>query len=135
MEKLSNVCGANNLAHDGPLCPECRKPGKKMSVKTVRNIVAKEHLFAEEGWHLCLTPDCEVVYFGPGVFRKSDLRVKVWFKEKDPTVPVCYCKGVSAAEITRHIAVLGFCETLEDIQRHTGANTGRDCLIQNPAGG
>lgn len=47
---------------------------------------------------------------------------------------VCYCKNVTEAEIVEHVAIRQCCTTLEDIQRHTGANTGAECHIKNPAG-
>ena len=50
-----------------------------------------------------------------------------------PTI-VCYCKDVTEAEIIEHIAVNQCCTTIEDIQIHTGANTGNQCRIKNPAG-
>lgn len=83
---------------------------------------------------LCLSKDCDVVYFGQQVFYKNDVKVKVWFKENDPSVPVCYCKGVTEADITGHIVARACCRDIKDIQEHTGANTGKDCLTKNPAG-
>ncbi|EAX48740.1 conserved hypothetical protein [Thermosinus carboxydivorans Nor1] len=47
---------------------------------------------------------------------------------------VCYCKNVTEEEIIEHVAVRKCCSSLEDIQRHTGANTGAECHIKNPAG-
>ena len=47
---------------------------------------------------------------------------------------VCYCKNVTEEEIIDHIAVKRCCRTLEDIQHHTGANTGNQCAIKSPYG-
>jgi len=47
---------------------------------------------------------------------------------------VCYCKKVTEAEIIDHVAVQKCCSTIEDIQKHTGANTGSECHTKNPAG-
>jgi hypothetical protein len=30
--------------------------------------------------------------------------------------------------------VVRCCDSLKDIQKHTGANTGKECLTQNPGG-
>lgn len=88
-----------------------------------------------EGFSLCLSKDCGVVYFGKQIFYKPDVKVKLWFKEeKDSSVPVCYCKGVAKEEIIDHIVIRRCCEDLKDIQEHTGANTGKECLAKNPAG-
>lgn len=47
---------------------------------------------------------------------------------------VCYCKNVTEADIIDHVAVRRCCSTLEDIQRHTLANTGTECAVKNPGG-
>ena len=47
---------------------------------------------------------------------------------------ICYCKNVTEEEIIDHIAVKRCCSTLEDIQNHTGANTGNQCATKNPSG-
>lgn len=54
-------------------------------------------------------------------------------KEKGEPKPICYCKNVTEAGIPAHIRA-GCCHTLEDIQRHTGANTGKQCAVKNPTG-
>lgn len=47
---------------------------------------------------------------------------------------ICYCRNVTEEEILQHVAVTKCCSTLEDIQKHTGANTGHECSMKNPAG-
>ena len=47
---------------------------------------------------------------------------------------ICYCLNVTEEEILQHIAVAKCCSTLEDIQKHTSANTGHECSTKNPAG-
>ena len=47
---------------------------------------------------------------------------------------VCYCKNVTEEEIIDHVAIRQCCSSLEDIQRHTGANTGNQCKKMNPSG-
>lgn len=46
---------------------------------------------------------------------------------------ICYCKNVTEAEIIEHVASKRCCSTLEDIQAHTGANTGSQCHSKNPS--
>ncbi len=67
------------------------------------------------------------------MYKKDNLTVKVWFKEKTSQVPVCYCKNVTEQDISDHI-LHKCCNTLKDIQNHTGANTGKECLTKNPTG-
>ena len=47
---------------------------------------------------------------------------------------VCYCLKVTEEEIIDHVANKQCCNSIEDIQKHTGANTGNQCLIMNPKG-
>lgn len=129
------VCGVDTLKNDAPVCPVCHKPGKKVSPKTLDSLLVSDRRPENlDGYAICLSRDCDIVYFGKHNFTRDDVKVKVWYKEDDPSVPVCYCRNVSADDIVRHVAVLRCCDTLQDIQKHTGANTGKDCLTKNPAG-
>ena len=47
---------------------------------------------------------------------------------------VCYCKNVTEEDIIDHVANWRCCSSIEDIQRHTGANTGDRCAVMNPSG-
>lgn len=131
MEECAEVCGADG---NGLKCPVCGGRGKRVSSVTVRSLVRRDLVpLVTDGYALCLSGDCYVVYFGPKIFYERDIIVPVWYKEAGKSAPVCYCKGVTAAEIEEHI-LRGCCSSLEDIQRHTGANTGKECLTKNPAG-
>jgi len=132
---LTTVCGVNPSNLDAPRCPVCKEPGNRIKPETLRSMLKDSFLTKSlEDYSLCLSKDCDVAYFGKQVFYKGDIKVKIWFKEKDLFVPVCYCKGVTEANIIEHIAVHGCCKDIKDIQDHTGANTGKDCLTKNPAG-
>jgi len=47
---------------------------------------------------------------------------------------VCYCLNVTEKEIINHVAIKQCCSSIEDIQKHTGANTGHHCHEMNPSG-
>lgn len=135
MNLVPEVCGANPLEFQPEKCPVCDKPGKKVRFETLQNIIKEERIPASfENYYLCLSNKCDVIYFGQQIYYKDDVKVKVWFKEDDFSAPVCYCQNVTAADIIKHIATRGCCKNLHDIQEHTGANTGKDCLTKNPAG-
>lgn len=136
MNNISSViCKASHLDEDTPRCPVCREPGKKVNPETIRNMLKDDRPGSIlEDYCLCLSKYCDVVYFGQKVFYKGDVKAKVWFKENDPSVPICYCVGVTEEDIIKHIAVRGCCRNIKDIQEHTGANTGKECLVKNPAG-
>ncbi|ABO49101.1 conserved hypothetical protein [Desulforamulus reducens MI-1] len=129
------ICGSKTLLSKAALCPKCGGRGKGMRSDTLRHMIQNHRIpKVLEGYQLCLNPDCSVVYFGSEVFTKEDLMTRVWFKETDPDVPVCYCKEVTTGDILEHIVQRGCCQNLQDIQNHTGANTGKECLTKNPAG-
>ena len=135
MDLSSVICGANPLDAHASQCPICGKPGKKVRIETIKNIIKNDRLPTTlEGYCLCLFNKCDVIYFGQQVFYKDDVKVKIWFKERDSSVPVCYCKDVTEVDIIEHIAERRCCKDIKDIQEHTGANTGKECLTQNPAG-
>jgi len=46
---------------------------------------------------------------------------------------ICYCKNVTEEAIIDHVAIKQCCTTIEDIQKHTGANTGNHCHVKNPS--
>lgn len=135
---IHNVCGSNDIDANA-MCPICRQPGKKIKQITVQSLVRDEKsaLATEEYYFLCLSEDCEVVYFneaGNVCFTKEDVKVPVWFKEKNSPKPICYCKNVSDTTILEHVIKLGH-RTIEEIQKYTGANTGKECIVKSPAGG
>lgn len=133
------LCGQLTVKESAktPVCPVCHQPGQKVNIKTVRSLLKEEigkHL-QEAEYFICLTPDCSVSYYTKtgANFQKDDLTVPIWFKEASP-VPICYCTNVTDAEILDHVVRRQCCSNLEDIQVHTGANTGKECLTKNPTG-
>lgn len=132
--KTDSVCGVDPMAITAR-CPVCSTAGKPVRSATLKNLVKESHqLGSSEGFYLCLSETCKVAYFGPEILNTDALKVKIWFKETDPEVPVCYCKDVSTKDIMDHLTVMDCCHNLQDIQHHIGANMGKECLIKNPAG-
>jgi len=120
-----------------PACPVCNGNGQKVRKITVEHQVKSGVYFGEEQFFLCRTPDCEVAYYseeGKITIKQDQLINKIWFKHVPSPVPICYCANVTEEEILHHVAVAQCCSTFEDIKRHTGANTGCECLTKNPAG-
>ncbi len=120
-----------------PVCPVCDRIGQKVRKVTVDHQVQFGVEIEEEQFFLCRTPDCEVAYYtqdGNKTILQDQLINKIWFKNVPPPIPICYCANVTEEEILHHVAVAQCCSTFEDIKRHTGANTGCECLTKNPAG-
>ena len=124
---------ANNI------CPICEKIGQK--VKRITVVSQLKNLndicsFVKQ-FFLCPTTECVVGYFSldSNVIRQEQLRNKIWFKENiSPPIPICYCANVTEEEILYHVTEAQCCSTIDDIKRHTGANTGCECITKNPAG-
>jgi len=121
-------------------CPICGKIGQKVKEITVEHQVINKndiHLYGEP-YFICLTPECEAGYYSQNgnVIRQEQLKNKIWFKKNiSAPIPICYCANVTEEQILYHVAEAQCCSTLEDIKRHTGANTGCECITKNPAGG
>ncbi|WP_407308928.1 (2Fe-2S)-binding protein [Desulfosporosinus sp. SB140] len=121
-----------------PACPICQRMGQKVRKETVEHQVNQGIKVLGEQFFLCRTPECKVAYYSQDEKKpifQDQLHNKIWFKKVPPPVPICYCANVTEEEILYHVAVAKCCSTLEDIKKHTGANTGCECLTKNPAGG
>lgn len=137
MANAVDIGGKIALHKKVPACPVCQESGQKVNNITVRSLIKADranHVSDEEHF-ICLTPECSVSYYtGSGdYFEKKDLSVPIWFKEESP-VTICYCKDITDETILNHIVDKKCCANIEDIQLHTGANTGKDCLTKNPTG-
>ena len=120
-----------------PACPICHRIGQKVRKITVEHQVKHGLKVEGEQFFLCRTPECDVAYYtedGKPILQ-NQLVNKIWFKKVSPPVPICYCANVTEEEILNHVAVAKCCSSLDDIKKHTGANTGCECLTKNPAGG
>ena len=121
-----------------PVCPVCSGIGQKVRKVTVEHQVQPGVEIEGELYFLCRTPDCEVAYYTQDTkvtINQDQLINKIWFKNVPPPIPICYCANVTEEEILHHIAVAQCCSTLDDIKKHTRANTGCECMTKNPAGG
>lgn len=119
------------------LCPVAGKPGKRVPVITVRNLVREERLPEVEGreWFFCDLPDCEVVYFAEdgSSLSKDALKVRVGSKEKAAPHPVCYCFGHTAESIEEEIASTGRSTVAAAIAAKVKAGK-CSCELLNPKG-
>nr|WP_241420637.1 (2Fe-2S)-binding protein [Candidatus Contubernalis alkalaceticus] len=100
----------------------------------MKNLVLNTLIVKGKDYHICLNPNCDTIYYSEEVqYKKHDLQVKVWFKESSP-VTVCYCTEVTDEDILTHIVKHKCCKDMGDIKKHTGANSGDECLVKNPTG-
>ena len=91
---------------------------------------------AEDHYYLCLTEDCDVVYYTScrnKVFHRQDVRFPVWFKNGASPKYICYCNLVTEEQIIDAV-VNHQAGDIKDIARLTGAMKNGQCQIKNPTG-
>ena len=103
-----NAPNRNQTSKQKPICPQCKKPGKKVELLTVRALIQKDYIdtILEEGYSFCANPDCVVVYYAAssnGIIKKDRVKTRVGLKEKEEPRPVCYCFGTTVEDIHREI--------------------------------
>ncbi len=128
--------GVPSGEHERP-CPACSEPGRRVSSTTVRSLVTAHRRVevVDQDYCFCPNPSCPVIYFEPEtgkVFMKGDVRVRVWFKEAEEPLPICYCSNLARWQIVE--AVRQGNHTIEAVRRATGANLTGQCLTENPTG-
>jgi Zinc binding domain len=133
----SESCSPQADAHAG-LCPVSESIGLKVDLITVKALLTANALRRLDGkaYRFCPEPDCEVVYFdceADSIFRKPDLEVRVGQKEADDPMPVCYCFGISVADLRKDIMAAG--ETNIPAMITAEVRAGHcACEVKNPQG-
>jgi hypothetical protein len=120
------------------ICGACAIKGRKVENITVEHILKlgyKEQI-TDTQYYFCKTPSCDVVYFSNETqqyFIKEDLRVRVWLKEMEDTIPICYCFDHSAASVRDEIARTGRSTVVPSITAEIDAGN-CSCEVKNPSG-
>ena len=120
------------------VCPRCGQKGPKVKRVTLESLLCSERRadIAEGQYHVCTTPRCETVYFGPdggATFARSDLRVRFGLKESGPPRPVCYCFDHSIEGIHDEIRRTGESTVVDSIKADM-QGPGCRCEHTNPLG-
>ena len=122
-----------------PPCPTNGAKGREVPMTAVASLVRWEVEAArlvDPNYFLCSDPSCETVYFGSegAVIGKSDLRVRVGFKETEGPIPLCYCFDVTEEDIRREILETGESPSRDHIVAEVKEGNCA-CHVKNPAGG
>jgi bacterioferritin-associated ferredoxin len=133
----SSYCGGAEFKRG--LCPRCGRAGQKVENVTVKSLVEENLIpkIGDEDYFLCSTPQCDVVYYNNDTgktFCKSNLKIRVGFKEIEDPIPVCYCANVTEKQIRDEIVIKKRARNMQDIKQYTGAMTGGRCKYMNPSG-
>ncbi|MGE0229718.1 MAG: mercuric transporter MerT family protein [Dehalococcoidia bacterium] len=119
-----------------PRCPATGTPGRPVAGETVRSLVLDTSRADLSGnWHYCGVQDCGVVYFDADgrTIEKSELKVRVGEKERDPPYTVCYCFGHTVEDIRDDIVRNGRTTIPDDIKARVKAGE-CSCEVSNPKG-
>jgi len=83
----------------------------------------------------CKTPTCDVLYYGDDgrTVSKSEARVRVGAKETEDPLHVCYCFGVTRADLRSDVTEHGDSRLLARIKNEIRLGN-CDCEIKNPSG-
>lgn len=135
---MSDCCGNPDQANHPKHCPACSQVGKPVSSVTLHSLLVSEALLGlsdESEFRFCASKTCPVVYFGNDgqTFEAGSLRVPVWQKTDDPTVPVCYCFGWSEARIRQEHLQTGKTTAITSISALVKAGECA-CEVNNPQG-
>ncbi len=119
------------------LCPRCQAKGQAIQPVTVEAQVLPERRdqpTEHDGWHLCTSDFCEVVYFRDDeVVVLGETREVPFQKSEDPQRLVCFCFEHSVAELEADVAANGTSTIQASIT--AACKAGRhDCERKNPQG-
>jgi len=117
-------------------CPRCGAAGRAVSRHTLTAQVPTAALVATEldGWRLCPTGDCAVVYTREGaVFGLDAVAATPFHKSADPARLVCFCFGHTVEAVEEDARVHGRSTVCESVQAACGAGQD-DCERKNPQG-
>ena len=84
-------------------CPVNGREYRAVSEKTILHHIRSPWNWnsRNQSYYFCEDPECDVVYFGQdeSIIEKSDLRTTVGIKETSDDALVCYCFGVTVADL------------------------------------
>lgn len=140
---MSDCCSTTSAAETAPpseapdlVCPRCGKPGKPISLLTLKHQVKLQHLTAVEAgpFAFCRVPECPVVYF-----NGTDTVLTLEHVRQVPTVKhsenpqLCYCFGFDTEMARTEIRATGQCTVPGRIAAEMKADRCA-CEIRNPQG-
>lgn len=119
-------------------CPRCASTGKAVEHLTVKSMLVSDALATidvGQSFYFCEQSACPVVYYGSKgqTFLTHEVRVPVYQKDADTSVPVCYCFGWTRARLEEELQTTGVSTATRSISAHIKA--GRcACEVNNPQG-
>lgn len=119
------------------LCPRCEAKGRAIDPVTLEAQVGPDRfalLADHDGWRLCTSEGCEVVYFrGDETVVLGQTRAVPFHKSEDPQRLVCFCFEHSVAQLEADVAANGTSTIQASIKAACKAGQD-DCERKNPQG-
>jgi CopZ-like zinc binding protein len=125
---------AGNRPAGVPSCPECGGTSQPVESRTVAALILGS-VPGRQGFWLCRSRGCEVVYFGDSGARLqvSELRFLPAFKSESPEALVCYCFLHRRLEIESELRHSGTSTLGDRIAAKVQARE-CECEVRNPSG-
>jgi copper chaperone CopZ len=118
-------------------CPRCEAKGRAIDPVTLEAQVLPDRLAGlpvYDGWRLCTSEGCEVVYFrGDKEVVLGETRAVPFHKSEDPKRLVCFCFEHSVAELEADVEANGVSTIQASIKAACAAGQD-DCERKNPQG-
>ena len=118
-------------------CPTCGSQGRRVEAVTLEAHVAParlDQIADRDGWRICTSAQCEVVYFRDAETVPMQATLAVPFHKSDaPDRLVCFCFGHTVSEVQAEVREHGTSSIQESIK--AACKEGRDdCERKNPQG-
>jgi len=134
---MSDCCTENpnqTQFHIEKFCPKNGSKGKSIQIITLKSLLKPEalkQLNPKVNYRFCSHSDCSVVYYSEEgqTFEIENLKVPVFQKNSDQTVPACYCFGWTRQRIREE----GNDRAVAEITNHIQAKR-CGCEVNNPQG-
>ncbi|MBC7086122.1 MAG: copper chaperone Copz family protein [Methanomethylovorans sp.] len=119
-------------------CPVCNVSGSFVKNITVRHMISDDLLenIGNFDYFLCMNEDCDISYYNNDSrikFKKSDVKVPIWFKKNAKPKYACYCSKVTEEQIINAV-FNDKAANIKEVLEITGAMTNPNCQINNPLG-
>ncbi|WMW25217.1 (2Fe-2S)-binding protein [Methanolobus sediminis] len=120
------------------LCPVCSGSGSFVKNITVRHMISDDLLetVGTSDYCLCMNEDCQIAYYNIDLkieFKKSDIKVPIWFKKDAKPKYACYCSKVTEEEVITAV-INDNATSVKEVIKITGAMNKPNCQINNPSG-
>lgn len=118
-------------------CPKCDQKAKIVTAKTIKHLLTDKSistLSCLDGFALCMSSSCEVIYFRNNeILTQKNINIVVGHKDSAVPATVCYCFDWSKEKIIAELQERGDSTAMDDIKLKMNT-LGCSCMILNPSG-